>query len=95
MTFDLRRDVAATDTMSRTGECVMYRPLIVDRGTPGESSDSLQALSLKFCLAVIFLQIAAKRSALLQTQQCSDTTVLRHTKLINQGSATFSSVVPK
>jgi hypothetical protein len=55
--FDLRRDVAATDTMSKPGECVTYRRLIVDRGTAGESTDSLQALALKFCLAVIFLQI--------------------------------------
>jgi hypothetical protein len=57
VTFELRRYVAATDMMSRTGECIAYRPLIVERGISGESTDDLQTLSLKLCLAVIFLQI--------------------------------------
>lgn len=74
MTFELRRYVAATDTMSRTGECIAYRPLIVERGTSGECTDSLQMLSLEFfwpSFSCIFVYVAANRLALL-TKQYSD-----------------------
>lgn len=79
MTFELRRDIAATYLMSRTGECIAYRPLIVERGTPGESTDNLQTLSLKFCLAVMFLQIWL---CCCKAISVVDKTVLRNTNLI-------------
>ena len=65
--------------MSRTGECIAYRPLIVEKGTPGESTDSLQTLSLKFCLAVMFLQICL---CCCKAISAVDKTALRNTKLM-------------
>ena len=66
--------------MSRASECVTYRPLAVERGTPGESTHSLQTLCLKFCLAVMFFRI---RKCCCKAITPADRTVLRHTKLYN------------
>jgi len=52
---------------------------VVERGTSVEGADSLQTLSLKFCLAVMFLHI---RLCCCKAISAVDKTVLRHTKRI-------------